>query len=105
MATRLGIRSLDRGAPEAFGLRATVSLGSGHRLRLRGCGRSAPAWLPFGRGPTDHVNVRILHSGSKAHYIRGDTRNLGSSCFCGLLGPQFERSSTSWIKTTLRGCQ
>ena len=29
----------------------------------------------FGRGPKDHMHVRILHSGSKAHY-KGATRNL-----------------------------
>ena len=28
-------------------------------------------WRPLSRGPKDHINTRILHSGSKAHYEEG----------------------------------
>ena len=31
-------------------------------------------WRGFGRGPKDHINMRISHSGSKDQY-KGDTRN------------------------------
>ena len=41
------------------------------------CQKRGPVfWKPPGyfRGPKDHINIRISHSGSRAHY-RGDARN------------------------------
>ena len=41
------------------------------------------------RAPKDHINARILHSGSKARYEGGYQICccIGSLCLCGLLGP------------------
>ena len=33
-------------------------------------------------GPRDHINIRILHPGSKAQYERGISRNHGSKEPC-----------------------
>ena len=58
------------------------------------------------RGPKDHVNIRISHSGSAARYM-GDTRNcvflVGSLCLCGLLGPDLDRFISPALRATAAG--
>ena len=48
-------------------------LGNGVSVLCEGLGKV------YFRGPNDHINIRILRSGSKAQY-KEDTRFVGSSC-------------------------
>ena len=48
-----------------------------------------PQWLASSIGPEDHINMRMLHSGSKAQ-DKGESRGpsfVVSSCLGGVLSP------------------
>ena len=45
-------------------------------------------------GPKNHVNTRILQTGFVGIPLIGPyTPKLGSSCFCGFLGPEIDKTS------------
>ena len=64
--------------------RKTKSLNS---TILAKCGRSNK------RAQKDHINIRISHSGDQH---KGDIRNHGSLCLCGLSGPYHSFKSFCW---------